>query len=100
MVLGGRGIGLSGRRFLRSCAHRIQQAHSTRVMMLHPTDAMPVETIWRLLEDAVSPDLTRLYQASGIRLVPAVITLGLLAAQDQREAAAQMECSIEMLLTR
>jgi hypothetical protein len=100
LVLNGRVIGLSGKRFLHSCAHRIQEVHLTKVMMQRPMDAMPVETIWRLQEDAVSPDLMRLYQAYGIRLVLAMITLGLLAAPDLRETAAQMECSIEMLPTK
>ena len=69
-------------------------------MMQRPMDAILAEIIWHLQEDAVSLDLMRLYQASGIRLVLAMITLGLLAAPDLRETAAQMECSIEMLPTK
>lgn len=69
-------------------------------MMQRPMDAILAEIIWHLQEDAVSLDLMRLYQVSGTRLVLATITLGLLEAPDLREAAGQMECSIEMLLTK
>jgi hypothetical protein len=100
LAISGKETGLLGKRFQRWFALRTQAAYGTRVTLQLPMGDTHAETIWRLQEDAVSPDLMRLYQASGIRLVLATITLGLLAAPDLREAAAQMACSIEMLLTK